>query len=282
MRQLLMSVLTGLAFLMSSGAYAQPLEDVIPRDLYTDELRQNGNSITFCYNPDGMMAEFEAELADIIGSVLLVNVEINPLDGSLIPTKPLDYRLPFLPEQIFLLLAEECDAIIGYVLSRSVPEWVLLTRPYLSTPSMLIVKDTAINTIEDVPLDQVIGSRSLALSDNRLSSFIRARPEDRRWKRTPYYDNRKLLDRLDDGTVSAAVIWAPALYYATDGDPEAAGYHALPLPFPDNRTQFGIATRSNNTYLNSILGDAIAELVNDGTIAEMSERHNLGPDNLPE
>lgn len=271
-----------LALLGTGAAQAQRTFDIVPRDLYTDQLRQNGNSITFCYNPDGMAGAFEKELAETIGAVLLVDVALYAINNPQVRTHPLDYRLPYIPEQIFVLLAENCDAMLGYVLSRNAPDWVLLSRPYLSTGNVLVTRNPELKALTDLPLDQTIGSRSLALSDNRLSSYLRALPADKRWVRQPFYDNQKVLDRLNDGRVGAAVIWEPALYFATEGDPEAAGYHLLPLPFPDRRTDIGIATRSNNTYLNGILGEAIAELIADGTLAEMVDRYHLGPTSVPQ
>ena len=281
MKYLVRSV-CAVALLLCIPAQAQPITDVVPRDLYTDTLRQNGNSITFCFNPDGMMAGFEQELADTIGSVLLTEVDVKPLKPNGVPTNPLDFRLPYLPQQLFVVLVEDCDAIMGFVLSRSIPNWASVTRPYLSTGSNLITRDAALTALDDLPLDQRIATRSLSLSDNRLASFLRTRPEGQRWVRTPLYSNQRVLERLDAGEVGAAIVWEPALYFATDGEPEAAGYHILPLPFVDRRTEIGIATRSNNTYLNSILGDAIGELISDGTLDEMVQRFHLGPTSTPQ
>jgi len=262
-------------------AQAQPLTDIVPRDLYTDTVRQDGNSLTFCYNQNGMMAAFERELAEAIGSVLLVETKLVPMRSNGVPTTPLDFRMPYTAQQLFVILAEDCEAILGYVLSSKAPDWALLTRPYLSTGSNLIVRDGSITAIEQLPLDRAIGSRSLSTADNRLAAYLSAQPADKRWVRRPYYNNQRVLEKLDDGTIGAALVWEPALYFATNGDPAAAGYHQLPLPFQERRTELGIATRSSNTYLNSSLGEAIAELIADGTLAEMIERHHLGPTSLP-
>lgn len=268
--------------LATSPAMAQTNIDVVPRDLYTDSLRQNGNSITFCYNPAGMMAGFEQELAETIGSVLLVDVNLVPMLNERIPTHPLDYRLPYIPNALFILLAESCDVMMGYVLARSLPDWVLVTRPYMSTANVLVTKLPDISSIEELPLDQRIGTRSLSVSDNRVQAYLATLPADKRWKRSTLYHNQRILENLDDGRVGAAVIWEPALYFATKGDPEAAGYRILPLPFVDRRTDIGMATRSNNTYLNSILGDALGELIADGTLNDMLQSYNLGPTSLPQ
>lgn len=268
--------------LSCSAVQAQPIIDVVPRDLYSDQLRQNGNSVTFCYNPDGMMADFEQELAETIGSVLLVEPVIKPMGNSRIPTNPLDYRLPYLPDAVFVMLAESCDVLLGYVLARSVPDWLLLTRPYMSSGNLLVTREADIKTIADLPLDQRIGSRSLSVSDNRLSAYLASLPTDQRWKRATLYHNQRIIEQLESGQIGAAVIWEPALYFATDGDPEAAGYHILPLPFVDRRTEIGMATRSNNTYLNSILGEAIGEIIADGSLDELIQRHKLGPSSTPQ
>lgn len=281
MKRFLVSMVMGLA-LGAGAVHAQPLIDVVPRDLYSDTLRQNGNSITFCYNPEGMMAEFEQELAQTIGSVLLVEPVLVATPNGRMPTNPLDYRLPFLPDAIFILLAEECDVLMGYVLSRSAPDWVLLTRPYLSTGNLMITRNPALATIEDLPFDQRIGTRSLSVSDNRLQSFLAARPADKRWKRATLYNNLRILEQLESEEIGAAVIWEPALYFATKSYPEAAGYKILPLPFVDRRTDIGMATRSSNTYLNSILGEAVGEMISDGSLEALIQRYNLGPTSLPQ
>ena len=274
-----------LTFACAMGAVAvqaQPIVDVVPRDLYTDTLRQDGNSIAFCYNPDGMMAEFEQELAETIGSVLLVEPTLVPMPNGRIPTNPLDYRLPYLEEALFIMLAERCDVIMGYVLANSAPDWILLTRPYMSTGNLLVTRDADIASLADLPHDQRIATRSMSVSDNRLASYLNTLPKDQRWKRSTLYHNERILEQLDSGEVGAAVIWEPALYFATEGDPQAAGYHILPLPFTDRRTDIGMATRSNNTYLNSILGDAIAELIADGTLEDLIQSYNLGPTSTPQ
>lgn len=267
--------------LVAAPAQAQPLTDVVPRDLYTDRLLQDGNSISFCYNPDGMMAGFEQELAQAIGSVLLVEPKLVEMTNPRIATNPLDYRLPFLKEAIYILLAEKCDVIMGYVLATSVPDWLLLTRPYLSTGNVLVTKLDGVTSIDQLPIDQRIGTRSMSVSDNRLQAFIATRPREQRWKRSTLYHNQRILEQLESGQIGAAVIWEPALYFATDGDPEAAGYHILPLPFVDRPTEIGLATRSNNTYLNSTLGQAISELIADGTLDELVQSFNLGPTSVP-
>jgi polar amino acid transport system substrate-binding protein len=258
------------------AASAQEVQ-YIPRDLYSEQLLRDGNTITFCYNPDGMMADFEIELAEAIGSVLLVEANAVPLPNTQLTTPPLDYRLPLMPEQLFIVFAETCDALLGYALSASNPEWLSSTRPYMQTGTVVVVKDAAYQSLEDVPLDRPIGARAMSPSDNRLIGFIQARPEAQRWRRFPYYDNQIVMQRVLDDTLGAGIVWEPALYFFTDGDPAAAGFRILDLPFQTPSVDIGISTRSDNSYLNTTLSTAIEELVADGTIERLLQEHHLAP-----
>ncbi|RUT31059.1 transporter substrate-binding domain-containing protein [Arsenicitalea aurantiaca] len=277
-RSAILPMAIGLAALLPPGAATGQDVQYIPRDMYVERLQREGNAITFCYNADGMMAGFELDLARAIGDALLVEVSTRPIPGTQITTPPLDHRLPLLPDQLFVLLAEDCSALLGYALSSSNPEWLSVTRPYFSSDTLLVVADPEYRTLDDVPLDRPVGARGMSMADNRLIMYLQARSADRRWHRHPYFNNEVVLERLADGTIGAGLVWAPALYVHTDGDPEAAGFHVIsPMPFPTPQVEIGIATRSDNSYLNVTLGAAIQQLLDEGTIADLLARHRLVP-----
>jgi hypothetical protein len=69
-------------------------------------------------------------------------------------------------------------------------------------------------------------------SDDFLSS-IAARKD--RWQRTPYINNKLLLDRLLDRTVAAAFVWEPALYRGV-----AVAIAAASLPLPDRSQNIAV------------------------------------------
>lgn len=266
-------------FVSSTASYAQADGDDIfylPRDTYTERLFQEGNTITFCYNPDAMMSDFEQDLARAIGETLLVEVSIIPMPDPLMSTPPLDHRHPLMPVQLFVLLSEHCSAFLGYALTGHEPEWLFVTRPYMTSNYVLLVADESYSSLEDIPYDRPIGTRGMSTADNRLINFIRSRPESQRWHRHPYFTNDVVMERVADGTTGGGIVWEAALYFATGGDPEGAGFHVVPnLPFESPPIQIGIATRSNNTYLNQLLSDAIAALLEDGTIDRLLVEHNL-------
>lgn len=266
--------------LCAGAALGQDAEDVeyLPRDTFTEQRFQEGNAITFCYNSDGMMAAFEQDVARAIGETLLIEARTVPVPEMHMTTPPLDHRIPIMPVQLYILLAQHCSGLIGYALAPNNLDWLHLTQPYMSSRYVLVAAEPSYRTLADVPYDRPIGSRGLSVADNRLINFLAARPEGQRWHRFPYYTNDVVLERVLDGTTGAGLIWEPGLYYATDGDPEAAGLHVLEeMPFEAPPVEIGIATRSDNTYLNNQLSEAIAALVNDGTIDALMRKHNLLP-----
>ncbi len=274
----------GLAAMLGALVPAERLlaqsPDIISRDLYEERLRQEGNRIVFCYNMAGMMAEFEQDLAREIGQALLAEVRFETVkEGDfMVMPPPYDYRMPLSEDQIFLLMAERCDAFMGFHLSESNPEWLLVSRPYLVAETVMVASDPDYRVVEDIPFGERLGVRMMAPGDTQLINLVGAMPDDRRWRRGAFFNNEMLLDKLLDGSLAAGLIWEPGLYYATDGDPEAHGLYLMDaIPFPVRAVEIGIATRVQDTYLNNLLGDAISALVADGTVTELMERHNLRP-----
>ncbi|MDT8858126.1 hypothetical protein RNZ50_24450 [Paracoccaceae bacterium Fryx2] len=49
------------------------------------------------------------------------------------------------------------------------------------------------------------------------------------------------------------------------------------LPFEVKLIEIGIATRSQDTWLNTLLGDGIATLIADGTLDTLLQAHHLQP-----
>lgn len=267
--------LLNVAWVSTAMAQGQALGPA--RDIFHESLQRDGNQISFCYDPRGMLADFHLDLAAAIGDALLTEVTTVPLPPRLgIEPPPYDYRLPLLPDHIFVLLAERCVGLLGYALSPRLPEWLMVTRAYMSAPMLLVTRDAGFNRLEDLPVDQPIGTRSMSTADNRLINFIQARPAEERWRRFPYFSNDVVLDKLADGTIGMGLVWEPALYYLTDGDPEAEGIRILPqMPFASEPVELGIGIRTQDTYLNTMLGQAIAALEADGTIAALLAEHKL-------
>ncbi|NDV01192.1 transporter substrate-binding domain-containing protein [Pseudoroseicyclus tamaricis] len=259
---------------LSTAAAAQ--EGIISRDIYQDRLRNDGNKITFCYNPFGMMAGFERELAETLGMALLAEVDFFEISRGDLQTiqSEYDYRIPLTVDQIFYMFVQYCDAFMGFLVNDRNPEWVTVSRPYLSAETVIFSRDEDADEIGDLPGDTRIGTRMMAPGDAQLINFLSAQRAD--WTRVPYYDNALVLERIEDGSNTAGMMWLPGLLNATGGDPEAAGYHILPqMPFQVRSVDVGIATRAQDSFLNTTLSDAIAALQADGTIEAMLVAHDL-------
>jgi polar amino acid transport system substrate-binding protein len=254
-------------------AFAQ-FEGVPPRDVYRERGRTQGNKIAFCVNSAAMMAPFETALAQQLAARLLLVPTVIDIK-TWRPTQPLDYRSPLEFEEIYIEFAERCDGIMGFTLTQGYPTWMIVTRPYMSTRTILAVTSPEYRKLRDIPVTRPIGTRMLGAVDNQMILYLQSLPEKSRWRRLPYINNKLLLDRLLDRTVAGGFIWEPALYRATNGAPEAAGIHVIPAPFELMQTEFGIGVRSNDPFLSMLLGQAIDSLRSDGTIDQLLVEHML-------
>lgn len=276
--------LTGftLAAVLALPATAQQT-DLVSRDLYQDRLRNEGNSISFCYNSAGMTSEFDQALARTLGAALLAEVRLETVLPGDLQQMPLsyDYRIPLALDQIFLLLVEHCDAYVGFLVNDLNPEWIALTRPYLVARTVMFTADpdaASLDTVDGADTGMRIGVRLSAPGDTQLINYLGTRSSSQPvWTRVPYHDNRLVLDRVVDGTNDVGMMWSPGFWNAVQTDPAYAGLRELPVPFPVRDIPLGIATRAQDTYLNSLLSEAIAALEADGTIAALLEEHHLAP-----
>jgi polar amino acid transport system substrate-binding protein len=258
-------LLAALSCTVTAQCFAQEADDLPPRDVYHERGRSTGDKVAFCVNPAAMMAPFEMALAREIAARLLVTPNVIEVK-TWHPTEPLDYRLPLAYDELYIEFAERCDGFMGFTLASGYPSWLIVTRPYVSTRTVLAATSADYHKLADIPASRPLGTRMLGVVDNQLILYLQSLPEKSRWRRIPYFNNKLLLDRLLDRTVAAAFVWEPALYRATNGDPAATGIHVVPAPFELQPTELGIGLRSNDSFLSLTLGQAIDSLRADGTI----------------
>jgi polar amino acid transport system substrate-binding protein len=279
-RPAIVAMLAALVCFASGTASAQGME-IPPRDTYQDRGRGGqGNKVALCVNGAAMMASFDAALARELASALLLTAEVIEVK-TWRPTEPLDYRLPLTLEEIYIQFAEQCDGFMGFTLAQGYPEWMTITRPYLTTRTLLVTTSPNYRKLADIPATRPLGTRILGGVDSQVAMYLQSMPEKSRWQRLAYYNNKVLIDRLLDGTVAAAFVWEPALYSATGGKPEAAGLHIIPSPFQPMQTELGIALRSHDAFLSVTLGQAIDSLRADGTIDRLLSEHGLAAPKPP-
>jgi polar amino acid transport system substrate-binding protein len=257
-----------------AGEALAQMEDLPPRDVYVERGRSRGDKIALCVNSAAMMAPFESALAREIASRLLLVPTIIQVK-TWHPTEPLDYRMPLGYDELYIEFAERCDGFMGFTLAPGYPSWMIISRPYLSTRTVLATIMPAYRKLADIPSDHRIGTRIFGIVDNQLIFYLQSLPEKGRWPRAPYFNNKILIDHLLDHSVDAAFVWEPALYRATNGAPESAGIRLISPPFDLAPTEIGIAMRSNDSYLMTTLGQAIDSLRADGTVDALLVAHGL-------
>ncbi|SDG89163.1 substrate-binding periplasmic protein [Pelagibacterium luteolum] len=269
-------VITSLIWMSLPSPAAIGQEDPVSRDMYDERLRNEGNSIAFCLRPIGPLASFEAELADQLGQVLLTEVRTYTVNERSFPVRPtiFDYIFGLTDEQMFIVMAEQCDVLLGMHLSTAAPPWVRLSRPYIVARMLGISDDPEVRTLADLRQTHRIGVQALAAGDAALTSYLRTLPADTIPQRVIFRDNRSLFEALSTEQVDVTLMWEGALMAGVDGD--ATGYHALDsLPFPVDAVRISAAVNVRDSFLGALIDEAIAALEADGTLAEMAVRHKI-------
>lgn len=271
-----LAVLPAVLALSVSSLLAQPidLEGISDQDL-RNQRRTLGDSISFCVNATSLLADFERALAAELSQSLLLDYEI--FEINTIPATPAyDFRLTLDDLQIYRLLSQRCDALLGFTLLAEYPNWMAPSAVYLSTPTVLAVRDGEYGSLEEIPPGQAIGTRAFSLSDGFLLSYLQSLPLSSRLSRMVYPDNRLLIERLMDGSVEAILIWEVAIRFYQAEHPDAAPVDIIEaLPFTIAPTQFVLALPPQEHFLNLMLDQAIAELHADGTIERLAIAHGI-------
>ncbi|WP_290686654.1 MULTISPECIES: substrate-binding periplasmic protein [unclassified Haematobacter] len=271
---LLVAVLACL-FLAVIPAAAQ---DPVPSDLYRERPRNEGNRIAFCLRPIGALAAFEADLADAIGQVLLTEVRVHTVAPQNFPIRPTgyDYLFGLTYEQVFILMAERCDVIMGMYLSPQSPEWLRLSRPYLTAAVVGVTMQPGIAEFTALAPGARVGVQALTPADAALSSYTDTLSKGAAPERVIFRDNRSLANALVDHRIDAALIWEGALMAASHGDPAGAGLRVMGgTPFPIPPVQVGAAVRAPDVFLGAQIDQAITALEADGTLADLAARHGI-------
>jgi polar amino acid transport system substrate-binding protein len=247
----------------------------VPPHMVEEGRRMQGDRVRFCVNADGLTVDFDRELATELAQAQLLDSEIYAASAFQY-SLALDYRPNFTEDEIYMLLADYCEAFMGFTLSSEYADWLTVGRPYLITRSVAVVASDDYTSLNDVPAGEAVGARYLSAADIQLATLLRTLPAEERWRRVSYPNNELLLERLLDGTLTAVIIWEPALAAATAGDPEEYGIRIIPsgsLRPPE--VQFVIALRARDTFLRSLLDEAVVALTEDGVVQRLLDEHGI-------
>lgn len=191
--------------------------------------------------------------------------------------QPLDYSFPLSDQELLIYLSDFCEVFTGFNLTdNTYPEWLTFSRVYAHTRFVLAVSNPSYNRLEDIPTDRAIGTRFISAADLRLVTYLQSLPESQRIKRYPFFNNQILVQKLLDGTVEGIFIWEPALKVALDGNPKATSVRTISTgSFQPPVIQFGMVLRAKDTYLRTLLDQAIDTLVKDGTIDRLMDQYGI-------
>lgn len=246
-------------------ALAQP---AVPSDFYQDARRVDGDRLVFCLWGGNPTMELDRQVGNAIAESLFLEVGFHTLSPVLANNEEFW-------EELFLALADECVALLGFRLEPvTLPEWVTVTRPYYKASHVLAVTNPEVESLADLPRDQFVGSRLFTLADQQFLAYLQALPADQRWSRLPFTSNEHQLTYLLEGKIGGAIAWAPAVHETVskleDAGDTPVRYSRLE-PLPEIVTEVGLVLRSQDTYLRQTFDDSIRYLVEAGIIQEIIE-----------
>ena len=262
------------ASMLPQAAFSQ--NALVPQDFLTNKRLSTGDRIRYCLNMSSVLVEFDREIGREIAGALFLEPEFFEVKTPTDPY-PLDYRMDVTEEDLFIFMNRRCDAFLGFSISPDdTPDWLQPTRPYHSTAFRIVATRKDVRALADLPASSSVGTWMGSSPDSAFRVFLSTSGASLR--RLPYPHNLYLVDRLRDGTLQAAMIWEPALYLGGQGGPQKLGLSVLNgFPFTVATIDFGIALRSNESYLRAQLDSAIDALVRDGTLEKLRRKFSLPP-----
>jgi ABC-type amino acid transport substrate-binding protein len=253
---------------LTSSALAQGIP-YVPPELHQDLRRLQGDRITVCIWPGlSPTVALDRAIAEAIGDVLLVQIEIYEYASSGV-LSPDEFS-----EEIYIQLGAHCDAIAGFILAtHGFPEWLIPSRPYLNAPFVLVVRDDApYQSLADVPTGSIIGSQVYTEGDLQLLNYLRAAPEQQRWRRFPYASGEALGRHIAQETLQAGLMWQPSWRAIAD----AGGLReASARPLPPTTSGVGFVFRVDNDFVRNAIDVAIAALESEGMLSELAEQYGF-------
>lgn len=240
-------------------------------DFYKGALRSQGDNISFCIWDRAATRDFDQDVAQEIASILLLNSEFFLIEQAR------DLSGEELLQLVFIVLSDECDVVMGFQLITEIyPEWLAPTRSYLKAPYVAAVTSTDYERLVDVPPGSLIGSQVYTQADNQLIALLRSLG-DRAWRRFPYDDPVMMLDHLNQGVLSAAIIWGPrATSLMHQGAvPEGVRFVSLDGALGAVAENIGGMAFSRNRWVIGEIDAAIRVLIEAGVISELIEKHGL-------
>jgi polar amino acid transport system substrate-binding protein len=257
-------LLAGLGLLGPAFAQDTPY---VPDDWRYGRPEDRG-TLRICVDPRDPEWKIAEEIAgEIAAALLLMPAEL------VIP----DQRVTATWDSLYHHLLRDCDVYFGFkLIPGGYPDWLALSRSYYSASYVLAVEDPGWQSLADVPTDRPIATAIGTSADFSLTKYVQTQPAGARWIRFPMGTNETAMAALENGTAAAALVWGPAAWAIEQADPAYSDVRLIPIaPLPETSLGVGAALLAKQSFLRASVDQAIGDLVADGTIAAILERHEF-------
>ena len=249
---------------LATPALGQVSENVDTSLLETWRLN-SGNVVRFCQYESVPTFAFDRAVGQAIADRLLTNTEFLALGAS--------YGIggEYAAEDLFVTLTNDCDVMLGMGLASGMyPVEFIATRAYVGFPYVLAVADPEIERLTDIAGDRRLGAPVGSYGLVALVRYSATLPEAQRWQVLPYGDMDLMTTRLLDGTIAGMVVYGPSLVRYQQDNTIDGEISVLPLDAQiAARVEIGGLMLARNGYLRTLIDQAIALMVEDGTITAL-------------
>jgi len=230
--------------------------------------RLDESQLRYCVDRRDPDWEVAAAIADAISQGLLLEPQRYVVESNFV-TEDIT--------KVYAILLEHCDFHMGFkLIPGGYSGWAMLTRAYYQADYVFVTADPDINALADLAPMRPIGATLGTSAHIRLVSYLSALPAEERWPTYPMGSNDLALKSLVNGTVDAALVWAPTLWAKQRDDPAYADLHIIdPSPLPPTTLGVGALLLANETFLRTAIDEAISALSADGTITRILDQYGF-------
>jgi polar amino acid transport system substrate-binding protein len=222
--------------------------------------RLDESQLRYCVDRRDPDWEVAAAIADAIALGLLLEPQRYVVEKNLVIENI---------TKVYEVMLKHCDIHMGFkLIPEGYANWVTVTRPYYESRYVFVTADPDVDALGDLAPARPIGATMGTQAHMRLVSYLAALPRGDRWPTYPMGTNELALESLLAGTVDVALVWAPSLWAKQRADPAYAELHVIDAsPLPPTALGVGALMLADETFLRTAVDEAIAALIEDGTIA---------------
>lgn len=244
----------------------------VPQELLKPRRRLQDNKVFLCVNTAGTLQDLDRAIGQAIAKEMLAEAVFVEVDYSGFPV--FDDGDFFY--SLYIDLTNNCDGFLGLNMAVSTyPDWLNFSRPYATIPFVMLSKNPDWKSLGDVPKGKAVGTLVSSSADAQLINYQQALSEDQRWQRIPYGSPQQMVQRLNDGTLSALLIWSPLLANLGPNLQTQGLYLGSTDPLPPVATVLGVALRVQDAALRNVLDQAIGSLINNGAIQNILQAQQI-------